>query len=174
MELFVSLINMPDWLYRLLAIRYFFLIYLGWLWVRNGIEINIKTIIISLFSMGAIIYFQYYYTPIEPWFYDTAWKSHRWPCFYYVSTLMCGMLYYLHLQIMGNEFVTRITRMLAKCSYETFLLQMVVVPIMPAMDFVENPNLRLLLRISLIFAICIIGGYYFNLIYNRLLQRINY
>lgn len=174
LEIMVSLINMPDWLYRLLAIRYFFLICLGWLWVRDGIVINTKTILLSLLSMATIIYFQYFYTPVEPWFFDTAWRSHRWPCYYYVSTLLCGMLYWLYIKTKDYAIVVRITKMLAKCSYEIFLLQMVVISFMPAMDFIENPYIRLPLRISLIFAICIIGGYYYNLIYSRLLKRINH
>lgn len=174
LEIIVSLISMPDWLYRLLAIRYFFLIYLGWSWVRDGIVINTKTILLSLLSMATIIYFQYFYTPVEPWFFDTAWRSHRWPCYYYVSTLLCGMLYWLYIKTKDYAIVVRIIKMLAKCSYEIFLLQMVVISFMPAMDFIENPYIRIPLRISLIFAICIIGGYYYSLIYSRLLKRINH
>ena len=55
LEILSSIIGLSDWLYRLLVIRYFFLIYLGWLWVKEGIVINVKTISLSLLSMVAII-----------------------------------------------------------------------------------------------------------------------
>ena len=161
-EILSSIIGLPDWLYRLLAIRYFFLIYLGWLWVKEGIVINVKTISLSLLSMVAIIYFDYYYTPTEPWFFDTVWRCHRWPCYFYVSTLLCGLLYWIYLKTNGYSIVQNISKILAKCSYEIFLIQMVIIPLMPQMNFTDNKFVGFGIRTALIFIISIIGGYYFN------------
>ena len=84
-EYVASIIDFPDLLYRLLAIRYIFLLYLAWLWVKTGIVINAKTITLSLLSMLSIVYFEFYSINDEPLFYNTAWKFHRWPCYYYVA-----------------------------------------------------------------------------------------
>ena len=167
LEILSSLMGIPDWLYRLLSIRYLFLIYLGWLWVKEGIVINVKTITLSLLSMVAIIYFDYYYTPTEPWFFDTAWRCHRWPCYFYVSTLLCGILYWLYNKTKGNSIIRYVSRTLAKCSYEIFLIQMVIIPIITQINFVNNILLNFCVRTTLIFVISILGGCCFNKLYNN-------
>ena len=84
-EILQSIIDLPEDTHRLLAIRYFFLIYFGWLWVKEGIIINWKTTLLSLLSLFSIIYFEYFSVDDEPFFYQTAWSIHRWPCYYYVA-----------------------------------------------------------------------------------------
>ena len=170
LEILTSLSGCPDRAYRLLPIRYFFLIYLGWLWVKEGIVINTRNIILSLLSMGSIIYFEYFYTPTEPWFYDTGWRCHRWPCYFYVSHLLCGLLYILYIRTKKIQFIQRVVNLLAKCSYEIFLIQMVSISFMPQMNFIENGTLRWLLWMSTIFIVSILGGYYFNKIYSKYMK----
>ena len=85
LEVFASLIDIPDSLYRLLAIRYIFLFYLGWIWVKEGVRINRTVALISLISFLSIIYFEYFSTNDEILFYNTVWKYHRWPCYYFVA-----------------------------------------------------------------------------------------
>lgn len=172
LEIISSLIGLPDSIHRLLAVRYLFLIYLGWLWVKEGVVLNAKTLLLSLVSMGAIIYFEYFYTPCEPWFYDTAWKTHRWPCYFYVSTLLCAILYWIYDNTKQLEIVVKSTKLLAKCSYEIFLIQMVMVPFLPQMGFIQNGALRFGVRFTTIWAFSIIGGYYFNIIYGKLIKKI--
>ena len=171
LEVISSLIGLSGFIHRLLAIRYFFLIYLGWLWVKKGIVLNTKTFLLSLLSMGSVIYFEYFYTPCEPWFYDTVWRTHRWPCYFYVSTLLCGILYWIYENTKRSEIIVKSTQLLAKCSYEIFLVQMVAVPFMPKMGFIQNGTLRFGVRFTLIWMISIIGGYYFNKIYGKLLKK---
>ena len=168
LEILSSLMGIPDWLYRLLSIRYFFLIYLGWLWVKEGIVINVKTIALQLLSMVAIIYFDYYYTPTEPWFFDTAWRCHRWPCYFYVSTLFCGILYWLYNKTKENSIIRYTTKMLAKSSYEIFLIQMVIIPIMTQISFVNNMYINFYIKTTLIFVISIFIGHFFNKIYFKI------
>ena len=171
-EILLSLIGFPDWLYRLLPIRYFFLIYLGWIWAKEGIILNVKTILISLLSILSIVYFEYYYTPTEPWFYDTSWKCHRWPCYFYVSTLLSGILYWIYNKVRNNKTIQSITRILAKCSYEIFLIQMIAVPYMPQIH-INSTYLGFAIRIVLIYIVSIVGGYYYNALYNNFLKRIS-
>jgi len=170
-EMLSSIIELPDFIHRLLAIRYFFLIYLGWIWVNEGIVLNVKTLLLSVISMMAVIYLEYFYSPFEPWIYDTAWKTHRWPCYFYVSTLFCSILYYIYDKIKNNSLLMKWIEILAKCSYEIFLLQMLVIPLFPRMDFITNNSIRCGLRICVICIICIIGGYYLNLCYNNFLAK---
>lgn len=171
LEVISTIVGLPNSGYRLLAIRYFFLIYLGWLWVKDGIVLNTKTILLSLLSMCTIVYFAYLYSPIEPWFYDTPWVTHRWPCYFYVSTLLCGILYWIYEKTKKVDIIERTTKLLAKCSYEIFLLQMLACAILPKMNFIENKLLSFGLRFTLIWSFSIIGGYYFNDIYNKILKR---
>lgn len=172
-EILSSLINLPDSLHRLLAFRYFFLIYLGWLWVKDGIVLNAKTIILSIISMGTIVFFEYYYVPIEPWFYDTVWRTHRWPCYFYVSTLLCGILYLLYDNTKKSNIIVKITKLLAKCSYEIFLLQMIAIPFLPQLGFIRNELFRFGTRTLIIWIFSIVGGYFFNCSLQKLLKTIN-
>lgn len=172
LEMMSSFINIPDFVYRLLAVRYVFLIFLGWLWVERGIVLNWKTVSISLLSLLSIVYFEYFYQPCEPWFFDTAWKCHRWPCFYYVSTLLCGLLYYLYYKIKRINLIVSITKLLARCSYEIFLVQMLVIPILSQVVFVENKIGQYVIMTVLVFISSFIGGYYFNRIYNKVVLKL--
>ena len=172
LEILTSLLHISDGLYRLLSIRYIFLIYLGWIWVKKGIVLNTKTVLLSLFSMATIIYFEYFYKVTEPWFYDTAWRTHRWPCYYYVSILLCGILYWVYNITKSNPLVLSITKILSKCFYEIFLVQMVAIPFLPPLSFVHDELLQHVLKIIFIFIISIIGGFYFNKCYNILLKNI--
>lgn len=167
-EILLSLIGFPDGLYRLLPIRYFFLIYLGWIWAKEGIVINIKTILISLLSMLSIVYFEYYYTPKEPWFYGTSWKCHRWPCYFYVYSLFSGILYWIYNKAKKYKYFQTITRILAKCSYEIFLIQMIVVPIMSKIH-ISSTCLGFAIKIVLISITSIVSGYCYSILYNKFL-----
>ena len=65
-------------------------------------------------------------------------------------------------------------KMLAKCSYEIFLVQMAVCVVFPSLDFIPNEGFRIATRIIFIFAFSILGGYLFNRYYKTLvLKRIN-
>lgn len=64
--------------------------------------------------------------------------------------------------------------MLAKCSYEIFLVQMAAYATFPSLSFIQNDTFRVLTRIVFIFAISIIGGYVFNRYYKTIvLKRVN-
>lgn len=128
---------------------------------------------LSLLSMGAIVYFEYFYFPTEPWFYDTAWNCHRWPCYFFVSTLFCACLHYLYERIVGIKIVDKSIKILAKCSYEIFLIQMIMIPVSSRVNVYENVYANWGFRVAIVFFISIAGGYYFNVIYNELLKKNN-
>lgn len=183
-EILFSAIDLPDRIYRLLAVRYFFLFYLAWIWVKDGIVINKYTTTLSILSFIAIIYFEYFSIDDEIFFYKTAWKFHRWPCYYFVAIWGVYLLRMLYDFIRSNQLIMKIVRLLAKCSYEIFLVQMLVLCVYPPESFIneliikEGINnhllvvlLQLLLKIIVVFALSIYVGYYFNLFYNRILNK---
>jgi peptidoglycan/LPS O-acetylase OafA/YrhL len=158
---------LPDQIHRLLAIRYLFLIYLGWIWVKKGIVINIFTITLSFLSVISIVYFAYFNCNNEPIFYTTNWSYHRWPCYFYVSTLLSFLLILIYQRISKFSFINRATIFLARCSYEIFLIQMAVIALIPRFNNLGNKYLALFLWIIVVWAISLIGGYFFNLIYSK-------
>lgn len=171
-EILESCINMPYPIHRLLAVRYLFLIYLSWRWVKEGIIINKRTILLSILSGLSIAYFYYCNFNNEPLFYTTGWSYHRWPCYFYVSTLLSYLLHIIYVPISKISFVDRVIRFLAKCSYEIFLVQMAVIALLPRFGFIGNKYLALFLWITVVWISSLVGGYVFNRVYSNILKRI--
>lgn len=171
-EILESLLNVPEPIHRLLAVRYLFLIYLAWIWVKKGIVICKSTLCLSVLSLLSIVYFEYCNFNNEPLFFDTAWKYHRWPCYFYVSTLLCYLLYTIYKYVSQVRLIDRIVYFLAKCSYEIFLVQMAVIAILPKLSFVNNKYIAFALWVIVVWAISLVGGYLFNTIYSNFLKRI--
>lgn len=120
---FISIrLNVPEWLYRLLAFRYVFLIYLGYIWAKQGISINVKTLILSGLSVIFIVLLDY--TNISLPFLFPAWANHHWICYFYCAYLLTFLLYLLYHRIDGGLKGT-ICQM-GKRSYWIFLIQMFI------------------------------------------------
>ena len=131
LEIASSYVHFSDTLYRLLAIRYLFLIYFGWKWAKNGISMNIGTLVVSLLSLASIIYFVWYNNNCEPWFFDTSWKYHRWPCYFFVAELGVFFLYKLWGIISKYSLIMRAVSFMSRCSYDIFLAQMLAYVLFP-------------------------------------------
>lgn len=162
LEVLCSLIYLPEWLYRLLAIRYLFLILLGWFWVREGIVLNRRMVVLSILSALAIIYFEYlavyFDIDTEPWFFKTDWTFHRWPCYYFCAY---GLVFLLHLiweWLQKTEWISNLVKELAKSSYEIFLVQMCAC------------YANRFLHIFIIWSISLVGGIVFNRINNMIFR----
>ena len=181
-EILFSIINLPDELYRLLAVRYIFLIYLAWIWVKEGVVINKQTTLLSALSFMAIIYFEYFSVDDEVLFYNTAWKFHRWPCYYFVANWGVYLLRKLYEQLCGKTYIMRPIKLLARCSYEIFLIQMLILFFYPIYGHlitggidnqINSVVIQLLLKIVLVFTLSIYLGYYYNLYYNKFVCILN-
>lgn len=149
-EVMCTYIHIPASLYRLLAIRYLFLIYLGYMWVIRGIEINKRTVILSFISVFFILIFQYTDINLEPLFFNNDWNIFHWICYFYVAYLFVYLLYRAFQQ-MGQYLKYRFI-IIGKYSYEIFLLQMFVFTFFPSyesMDFIGNIYLAVLIKIVL-------------------------
>ena len=135
MELFCSIVQMPDSIYRLLCLRYFFLIYLGYLWCKNGIELTMKSLLLSLASIVSILVLfftrqKYPEYDFEPLIFDTAWSSFHWFTYFLPWSLLAFVIckfYQICLECRGNKIVL----LCGKRSYEIFLWQMLVFGISP-------------------------------------------
>lgn len=125
-EIIFSVINLDDNVYRLLCVRYLFLIYLGYHWVSEGITMNSKTLVLSVLTLLVTLYFTLRSDNLEPVFFNTRWRTHRWICFYYVAYLLPFCLYRLFHKMQKSSYMGSLIKVISQSSYEIFLAQMVV------------------------------------------------
>ena len=125
-EFICSVIDCPDWLYRLLCVRYLFLIPLGMIWIEKGVELNWKTLVLSLLSIVAVLFFVFTRYDLEPFFYNTGWKTHRWICYFYLPLLLTYCLYLVWGKFKELTWTENAIKWTAARSYEIFLAQMAV------------------------------------------------
>ena len=152
-EILSSYIQIHPILYRLLFIRYIFLIYLGYLWASKGIAINKITIILSVVSIIFILVFAYTDWDLEPLFANNEWRLFHWITYFYTAYLFVYLLYKLY-QYM-DERMKMFCCTLGKYSYEIFLFQMFVFTFFPSLDFLGNQFVEVTLRIVLTTALSI-------------------
>ena len=159
-EVIFSIVDFPDWLYRLLAIRYLFLIYLAYtIWVKKGVIINWNTILLSLLSISVVLFFYYTDFNLEPLFYNTAWETHRWICYFYVATLMVYFLWLFYNKAVKVEWLDKAIKTIGKCSYEIFLIQMLVfVFVKGILNSIEEPFIRLPLSLVSLIVLSLVLG----------------
>lgn len=130
-EILCSVIDCPEWLYRLLCVRYLFLIPLGMIWIEKGVTINRNTVIISFLSIVAVLFFMFTNYDLEPFFFNTGWKTHRWICYFYLPILLTYVLYLVWNSMKENPVIEKAVKWTAARSYEIFLSQMAVLVCLP-------------------------------------------
>lgn len=141
-EIFCSLTKTPDPLYRLLCLRYIFLLYLGYLWVKQGILLTKKTTALAVMSSILILalYFIHKLNPVynfEPWIYNTDWTIFHWFTYFLPWSLIAFAIckcYQLNPENKINKFVL----LCGKRSYEIFLFQMLVFGISPMVSWLNT------------------------------------
>lgn len=168
LEIICSVVHVPDSVYRFLVFRYVFLIYFGWKWAREGIDMNSSTIVLSLISLLSIIYFHYIHVNNEPFFLNTVWRYHRWPCYFYMACLLVYMLNIIWSQINTNLCVVKSVKMLSKYSYDIFLAQMVAYVLFPPELFKMLPGVTA--SLSRFFAATIFSILFGFFVHNVLLK----
>lgn len=161
MEILCSLTDMPEWLYRILAVRYLFLIPLGVQWVRKGIVMSARSIVLSAASMAAVVFFSFTEADLEPWFFNTGWRTHRWICYYYVAALLPFALHGLFRLFQKSACLSALTRGIAKISYEVFLAQMAVFSLFPMsrLQWIGKYSVRLTAWVVLALLMSLAGGW---------------
>lgn len=124
LEIICSITNMPEWIYRLCAFRYVFLIYGGYLWANEGIKLNWKTVQLSIISFISIYLLQYEQVAFEPWIFNTAWTYFHWFCYFYVMWGLAWLLNMMYRKLKG--VIASMVQYIGKYSYEIFIFQMLV------------------------------------------------
>lgn len=159
-EIFCSLINLPDSVYRLLCLRYVMLIWFGWIWAKEGIRLNFITILASIISFCLILYLSYSKRSFEPWLYSTNWITHRWICYFWSSFLFVCFLFGLYRLLAHNSQIMNAVNTIASASYEIFLMQMAYYSIitLSSFNFIGNRIIQYLIWFALAFVVSIKGG----------------
>ena len=159
-EMLFSAINLPDWLYRLLCVRYLFLIPLGLIWVEKGVSLDGKTIILSLLSIIAVLFFVFTNYDLEPFFYNTGWETHRWICYFYLPFLLTYVLFLIWKRLSNAKWAENTIKWIAARSYEIFLAQMAVFACLSSklLIFVPNVHVRFVLWTMVAFTLSILFG----------------
>lgn len=113
---------MPEWLWRILCVRYIFLIGLGWDIVTNGVRLSRGLLILSIFSIFFILCFYYCNPDLSPVFIHNGWKVEHWISYFYPAYLLlwCIRVLYDH----TPEMIKQILSHIGVASYEIFLCQM--------------------------------------------------
>lgn len=125
-EFLFSVWNISSSLYRLICIRYFFLIYLGYMIVKEeGVIMDLKKLLLSLLSAVAIIILYYGNMDFRPIFFTNV--SYSWRIFHWISYFYAAYFFILALNTIHKrarpQFNSTI-EYLGKYSYEIFLFQM--------------------------------------------------
>lgn len=172
LEIVCSLLKPSEGLYRLLVFRYVFLIYLGYLWVVEGVVINGKMILLSILSALAVIYFVFISDNNEPLFFTSGWKAAKWPCYYWLSHGLISVLWFLWKLFQRSKIINKCVTFLAKSSWEIFLCQMASIFLINlSMINVNNRYLRYVIWMIIIWVISIGGGIVLNKVYSQILYR---
>lgn len=159
-EILCNLLDIPGWLYRLLFIRYIFLIYLGYLMAVRGIVLNVVTIALSVVSLVALYFFEIKEFRLPPFFYYAeSWKAFHWICYFYIAYpmlyLMCRFFYWLP----ANGKLENIVCSLGHHSYAIYIFQLfyfssITSLIRIPLSYIHNPAIESLLYIIIAVLVC--------------------
>lgn len=169
-DVICSITDIPEWLYRLLPIRFFFLIYLAIIWVRDGVSITTKKMIASVISIAATLLFMDRPQGLEPLFPGTDLTTYRWICYFYIAYLYMWAMKKIYKWISKREWILSFVSKIGKSSYEIYLVQMLVffyIPtIYPKLFGTQERDSCLVLLIGLVPSL--FGGIILKKLLNRL------
>ena len=117
-----SYYNMPQLAYRLLFLRYIFIIYLGYQLATNGFLLNIYSFCIAIICLLISAIIVYGDITISPYLYVFVNPVCHWFCYIYISYLLLFLIKYIHAQIHNGLFLSYLLNS-GKYSYEIFLFQ---------------------------------------------------
>ena len=124
-EVLCSVLQIPEWMYRLLFIRYIFLIYLGYLMVERGIRLNSVSIIYSIVSLITVYYFEIRDVDWSPWFYHTeSWRTFHWICYFYMAYPLMFFLCKSFYSLPANSWIENFVCKLGAHSYAIYIFQL--------------------------------------------------
>lgn len=160
-ELACGLSHLSAFVYSRLFGRYFFLIYFGYIWSKYGIMLNAKNMMVSMFSLGALLFLAYGGSNNEPFFVNISTPYHRWPCYPYIALLLPYVLYYAYSIMRRSSVCKKVIFLLADCSYEIFLVQMMVcIFVRPSIfGIMQNKLIIFIFWYAAVISLSFVGGY---------------
>ena len=141
-EIICSYTNIRSGIYRLLFFRYYFLIYLGYMWIKRGIQMNITNMLFSIVSIIFIYLLQYREVKLQPFIFDSSWRYFHWICYFYTANLLIYIIYVIYNRL--NSRIIHLLKILGKYSFDIYLFQMVVFTLInpQRLSFIEYAPLR--------------------------------
>ena len=137
LELFSCLVIGSSKVYKYLFFRYFFLVYLGYLWSTKDIVLNIGTVVLSLVSLVFIFIFDYTNIDFSPIFYSLSWRPFHWICYFYTSCLFIFIIYFFFNH--APHLIKRFICFMGRNSWWIFCSQLVVFTfITPSLFGIDN------------------------------------
>lgn len=127
LELLCCLFQMPEWIFRLCAIRYFFIIYLGYILATQGFDLNKKTFAIGIVSLICLCFFVFKDVNLRPFFYTgiPAWRTCHWVNYIYVCYILLFVLRWTYEKLQSRKRIVTWIQDMGKYSYEIFMFQMI-------------------------------------------------
>lgn len=123
-EIACSIYDIGQRTYRLLALRFVLIFYLGYLLATKRIVINTFTLFLSFLSLAAT-YVVSTGKDLEPFVFSFQYKSHHWFCFIYIAIIYIAVLQFIfHFVSAYMPTIRRYIIKVGKYSYEVFLFQM--------------------------------------------------
>ena len=169
-EIVSALLTMPEWIYRLLLFRYFFLVYLGYLLANKGYILNGNTMLLSIVSVVFAFLFTYTDVDFYPLFNNVgAWSTCHWICYFYIAFFMIIGLTVIY-SCFGNYAFSTLIKQIGKYSYEIYLFQLLYFTCVS--EYVINVlslTNKTMITIILSTLLCIIPV----LLYKKIKERIN-
>ena len=166
LNILCSVLHLPEAIYRLLAIRYIFYLYLGCLWRKEGIRFNGKTVFLVILSVIFIELEKYKQVNFSPLFFN-SWQGYNWLGAFYTLAVIC-FIDKLYQFIKIDQIKTFISR-LGKSSYEIFLTQMFIFSFLSPnlLSFIPSQFIRYMIYILLTTLMSVIPVYSWKYIFNH-------
>lgn len=132
-------------------------------------------LLFSVLSILAVEFFVYNKSELEPFFFTTGWKTHRWICYYYVAFLMPVILYMVFVKTNKYQIVNNLYKEVGQSSYEIYLMQMAVFVILPSLftSFMQPGIIRSIALFSSELTLSILLGVLFRIRISPLLERLS-
>lgn len=160
-ELLSSILVPSPEIYRLLFIRYTFLLGLGILITRRGVILNRRNFLLSIISIGFVIFFNYTDINLQPFIFMTKWKLCHWMCYFYIANYYIIGLYLCY--CLSNNIIKTLTEKIGKYSLEVYIVQMMYfsLPIRYWMESIMPHKLAsfLLPPLSVVICTSVVIGY---------------
>lgn len=142
----LSINYLPFFIYRILPIRYLMLIPLGYIWATKGVNLNCKTISLSLLSVVSLLVFHYSSIDFSPIFYTILpWDYANWICYFWPAFTLPFIFNYFY--SISSCYFNRLICYLGKRSLQILFTQMAV------FYYVEKGMLQFMSHNQLLFII---------------------